>query len=275
TGCIPKYLDEIRYSASSDEEIERLCFTQEGILLNEFDKIFNDIFQKRSNTFKKIVKTLLIKKISAEEIAKQLGQTLNSEISSDLKNLVLSGFIARDFTYAPNGQRTKKSVYRVKDNYLRFYLKYIEPRSEKIKQANEFSGWPKLSKSLDSILGLQFENLILNHLPETLKGLGIPLNNVQSASPYFQTPTTKNKGACQVDLLVQCDNDIWYLCEFKLRKKIEATVVSDMKFKLNTIAKPKHISLRSALVYFGSITPDIVNEFDRTLNFEKLLLASE
>jgi hypothetical protein len=271
TGCIPKYLEEINYNSTAAEEIKRLCFSQEGFLFNEFEKIFNDIFQKRSNIFKKILKTILVKKLSAIEIAASLGQTLNSDISNNLKILVLSGFVARDYVFNADGIKTKKSVFRIKDNYLRFYLKYIEPRAEKIQLANEFSDWDKLFKQMDSILGIQFENLILNHLPEVIRGLKIPLNSIQSASPYFQTANTKNRGSCQIDLLIQCDNDIWYLCEFKLRKKITSNILNEMKKKSRVITRPKKIILRTALVYYGEIDQNTLEGFDRALSFDKLL----
>jgi uncharacterized protein len=48
---------------------------------------------------------------------------------------VKSGFIKRDFTWhVKNGKTSKFSRYRVSDNYLRFYLKYITPNKEKIER---------------------------------------------------------------------------------------------------------------------------------------------
>ena len=46
TGGIPRYLEEIDPKQTAEQNIKRLCFTPEGVLFNEFDKIFKDIFQK-------------------------------------------------------------------------------------------------------------------------------------------------------------------------------------------------------------------------------------
>jgi len=43
-----------------------------------------------------------------------------------LDELVKAGFVKRDFIWdLKNGQQRKISRYRLSDNYLRFYLKYI------------------------------------------------------------------------------------------------------------------------------------------------------
>jgi len=44
-------------------------------------------------------------------------------------------FISRDFTWhLKNGKSSKLSRYRLKDNYVRFYLKYIQPNKNKIEK---------------------------------------------------------------------------------------------------------------------------------------------
>ena len=57
-----------------------------------------------------------------------------------------------------NRTRFKLSHYRLKDNYLRFYLKYIEPNKKKIARQGL-----KLLPQWQSAMGLQFENLVLNN----------------------------------------------------------------------------------------------------------------
>lgn len=52
-GLVPKYLEEINYSLSAEENINQLCFQPEGFLNTEFDKIFTDIFEKKQKLIKK------------------------------------------------------------------------------------------------------------------------------------------------------------------------------------------------------------------------------
>ena len=43
---------------SSEENIRQLCFLPHGLLFNEFDKIFSDLFSKRSEKYKQILQHL-------------------------------------------------------------------------------------------------------------------------------------------------------------------------------------------------------------------------
>nr|NGX32871.1 hypothetical protein [Candidatus Anoxychlamydiales bacterium] len=58
TGGVPRYLEEIISTQTAEENIHRLCFRREGLLFNEFDRIFNDLFAKRNEIYSKILKFL-------------------------------------------------------------------------------------------------------------------------------------------------------------------------------------------------------------------------
>lgn len=127
TGGIPRYLEEIQPSLSADENIRNLCFDKSGILFNEFNQIFTDIFSKRNETYKRIVQCLADGRYEFDEIYKKLGLEKSGAISEYLDELIKSGFVRRDHSWhLKNGNQSKLSSYRISDNYLRFYLKYID-----------------------------------------------------------------------------------------------------------------------------------------------------
>ena len=49
TGGIPKYLEEILPQESAESNISRLCFKPEGLLFQEYDQIFSDLFSKKTH----------------------------------------------------------------------------------------------------------------------------------------------------------------------------------------------------------------------------------
>jgi len=125
TGGIPRYLEEIRPELTAEENIKKMCFSKGGILVEEFDKIFHDIFEKKADSYKKIVQTLTLGRLEIKEICEKLNIEPSGTISKELQTLMLSGFIARDYVWNNGEKKAKLSKYRLKDNYLRFYLKYI------------------------------------------------------------------------------------------------------------------------------------------------------
>ncbi len=186
--------------------------------------------------------------------------------------LVKSGFISRDYTWSITGKTGRKSKYRLRDNYLRFYLKYIEPVKEKIEKdlyrninLENLKGW-------ETIMGFQFENLVLNNLNLIIKLLNIPPESIISAAPYFQKKTLR-KEACQIDLLIHTRYAV-YICEIKFSKNpIGTKVVEDMKKKIEALAIPKHVSYRPVLIHVGGVTDEVVFKdcFDKIIDWTEIL----
>jgi len=55
TGGVPRYLEEMNPTLSADVNIQRMCFTPEGLLFKEFDLIFHDLFSRRDKVYREIV----------------------------------------------------------------------------------------------------------------------------------------------------------------------------------------------------------------------------
>jgi len=262
TGGIPKYLEELILSKPAEENILRLCFTSEGPLFNEFDKIFNEVFLKRNSIYNNIVRKLSEKKYTVSELAKALKFSPNGDFSECLTNLEISGFIKRDFTYDLKGKKLGIAHYRLKDNYLRFYFKYIEPNKTKILNKNfafesvyQFSNW-------EVTLGFQFENLILQNLSTLYTILGIKSSSVIASSPYFQKKTARTKGACQIDLLITTEHKSIYLCELKVRDKLDSSSIKEVQKKIKTLQIPRGYSIRPILIYEGDFTEKVKYELN-------------
>jgi len=271
TGGVPRYLEEIRPNETAEENIKRLCFSKDGVLFTEFDKIFKDIFESRAEDYKNIVRKLADKSMEVTELCESLGVTSTGGFSKKLKDLATARFITRDFVYDGKSKSRGLSRYRLSDNYIRFYLKYIEPKSNLIEKGlydeidlERLSGWY-------SIMGLQFQNLVLNNLPAIIKQLKIPAESIISASPYFQNKT-KNHKACQIDLLIQTKHSL-YVCEIKFRKKIPSSVIEETLDKINKLKRRDHYSVRPVLIYQGELSIEIEKSdfFAHLIPFEKLL----
>ncbi|MBS0655999.1 MAG: ATPase [Verrucomicrobia bacterium] len=271
TGGIPRYLEEIDPLVDAEKNIKQLAFSAGGLLVDEFDKIFSDLFGKNAVEYQSIIRTLLHQPRSAEEIATALDIDLSGHLSHKLTVLKECGFLVRDYVWHAKKRVEKQSKYRLRDNYLRFYLKYIEPKKELIEK--------RLYQEVDienlpdwfSIIGLQFENLVLNNLPRIVEKLGISPESLQSASPYFQKPTKAKRG-CQVDLLIQTTYTT-YLCEIKFGKKIGVEIVPEIIQKIEQLKIPKTISLRPVLIYMGEISKQLIKEnfFSKLIAFDELL----
>ena len=256
TGAVPRYLEEIRPRQSVAQNIKRMCFSPEGLLFSEFEKIFHDIFARRSGSFKRIVHALSGPALQPGELCQALGVKPTGDLSEKLAILVASSMVARDYSWDLSGQQTAISRYRIRDNYLRFYLRYIDGGHSKIAQGLYRDVHLENLHRWDTIIGLQLENLILNNLTALIRRLDIAPESIISASPYRQHQT-KRHDACQVDLLIHTRNSVVYVCEIKFRGKIENLVIAELRQKIKRMLGMAGRSIRPVLIYHGELAPGI------------------
>lgn len=270
TGGVPRYLEEISISRSAEENIQRMCFEKEGFLFNEFDDIFSDLFSHKSTRYKEIVQKLVDGPLELKKIIDALGCKKGGDLSEYLDDLCESGFVSRDFTWKiKDGTLSKLSRFRLSDNYVRFYLKYIEPNIDRIEKG-VFKGLPA---AWSSIQGLQFENLVMNSRQQLFKLLQIPTESIIAASQFFQTKTVSQPG-CQIDLLIETKFNTLYLGEIKFEKHpIDKSIVKEVEEKISRLKIPKGFSIRSFLVHVNGVNDTVIESecFSDIIDFSQFL----
>lgn len=271
TGGIPKYLTEMRPSLSADENIRKMCFTKEGYLYRDFDAIFTDVFAKTVSDKAKILACVAEEPQSVKTLAAALGCVSNGHLSDSLGELVEAGFLSVDEGLNPSSAKEAREVrYRICDNYVRFYLKFILPRKRAIERgAYKFVSMDRVP-GWDSMMGLQFETLVRNNLSALLPLVGMGNTVLTSAAPYVRRGKRKGEGV-QIDLLLQTRKSVC-IVEIKRRKLIPASVQDDVRDKIRRLKLPRDISVRAALVYDGELAPEIEedNYFDFLVPAERL-----
>ena len=163
--------------------------------------------------------------------------------------------------------------YRLRDNYTRFYLRCVEPKKKEIAvggyrfaSVEQLPGW-------DAILGLAFENLIVNNWPEILSRIGVGNAIVESAAPYRRTSSDNRKGV-QIDLLVQTPRTV-YVVEIKRKNVIGMDVAEEVEEKVRRLKLRRGMSVRPVLVYDGELDPRLAGcgYFAATLDAATLIAS--
>lgn len=277
TGGTPKYLEELNLNLSMDDNIKNLCFAKEGFLYNEFDQIFNDTVLSHAKVYKEIVLALASSgSLERSEIIEKIKLAEGGDLSDYLNNLITAGFISREYTWSLTDRQVSRfSKFRLSDNYLRFYLRAILPNRELVEKnlltpgsLSSFTGW-------NSLIGLQFETLVINNKNLLIKLLGIDFNDVQICNPYFQKANSKQRG-CQIDFLIQTKTNVLYVCEIKFSKNsLDSAVISEMKEKLQNLSVPKSFSVVPVLIHVNGVSESVIEAdyFYKIIDFERFLLG--
>ena len=272
TGGVPKYLSEIDPRLSPDENIRRLCFDPDGYLFKDFDRIFDDVFGGTLAAKKRILMALAEGPASVSELAERFGSDPNGHISSDLGELEEAGFVAGSSGKNPITRKDVREVrYRLRDNYTRFYLRYVLPRREAVR--NGFFDYVPLERlpGWDTIMGLQFENLVLNNVSSLAPMIGLVGRNVESAAPYFRSGRKTGNGV-QIDYLVQLPR-CTYVVEIKRKRTLGRSIEDEVQQKIERLKLPRNRSVKTVLVYEGDLDPTVGEDgfFDYLVSADQLL----
>ena len=273
TGGVPRYLREIDPGLSACENIKRLAFRPKSVLREDFDEMFSDVITRQPTLAGRIIRTLINGSLSVSEIAGELGLGKGGKISSALEQLSEAGLVAAEAGRNPEtGALVRERCYRLKDNYSRFYLKYIEPvrpiidsGAYRFVSLDGLDGW-------ESLMGLQFENLIVNNYALLIPHLHLGNSLIESAAPYRRQSSAAKEPGVQVDFLLQTRHNN-YIIEIKRQREIGRGVIDEVRARLAKIRKSRGRSNRPVLVYEGHLAPIVETDgyFDSLVSFRALL----
>lgn len=279
TGGVPKYLENIDPARTADENIRSLCYRPGGLLVDEFNELFNDALDENLATKRKMIMSLVDGSRTGQEIADSVGLEYNGHVVATLGELETSGFIAKDNGFNPmTGKMSNLCRYRIADNYTRFYLKYVEPQRAMIDRdafqfttLAQFPGW-------STIQGLQFECLVLNNLPLLMRHLRLDRTLLDAAAPFVyrklnRADAGRRRGdGFQVDLLLKARRSL-YVIEIKHRAEIGEEVVDEVQAKIEKMTARKKFSVFPVLVYCGRLSARVPADgfFTDLISIERLL----
>ena len=268
TGGVPRYLEEMNFALSAEENARRQFFRPEGYLFQDFHAIFDRVLGRKKERCRRILEALAEGPLTVSEIARALDITRSGYLSQDIRNLDASGFIAEEQGVNPEtGEKALQTRYRIKDCYSRFHLRYVQPEGERIAKGLFDGAALAQTPGWDSLMGLQFETLVVNNFRDLLPPLGLEGVEIRSAAPYVKRGR-KGEG-CQIDLLIQTDR-MAYVVEVKRRREIGMEVVEEMRRKVARIPFRKGVSTRTVLVYEGELSAQAI----RAHAFDFLVPAS-
>lgn len=276
TGGIPRYLEEVDPALSADENVRRMCFRPNGYLFRDFDDIFSTVFSAQSVLKRRTLEVLSRGSLDGTELAEALKVARNGQFTEMMRELELAGFVAAETGINPeSGKRMRVVRYRLRDNYTRFYLRYVLPHAAEIKAGRyEFATLEALPE-WHSVMGLQFENLVLNNVRSLLKGLHLQDVQIFSAAPFRKVGKGDERGV-QIDLLIQTRKSV-VVVEVKRKGEIGESVEREVEEKVSRLKVKAGLSVRMALVYAGHVTKGVraSGGFDALLGVEDLLAEAQ
>lgn len=207
-GGIPFYLENLRKGESFTVAIERICFSPNGILRNEYNNLYQALFNNAA-LHQSIVSVLAENHsgLTHAEILKKLNLKSTGSYQRAMEELIISDFVMENSSF---GKKKKGSLYRLVDEYSIFYHRFIKNNKKYTPGI-----WQQIaaSQSYKIWAGYAFESLCFKHISaiKKLMGIGSVFTEIYSLSV---TASNKEDGF-QIDLIIDRKDDSINLCEMK------------------------------------------------------------
>jgi hypothetical protein len=224
-GGIPFYWSLLDKNLSLPQNIDKLFFSENGELYDEYDALYRSLF-KKPEAYLTVINTLGKKRLgmSRDEIIEESRLKENGKLSTVLKDLEYCGFIRK---YNQPGKIAKNAIFQLVDFYTLFYFKIILENKR-----HDPSFWSKNigSSMYNNWCGLAFERVCFAHIPQIKQALSI--GGVTTNEYSWSTRKTDQHAGAQIDLLLDRSDETIDICEIKYTSASEYTVTEDEECKI-------------------------------------------
>ncbi len=203
-GGIPYYLSEVKKGDNATTALDRICFSANGKLRNEYNNLYKALFFN-ATIHEKITSALAAsqKGMLRLEIIKKCKLPNSGSTTRALEELINCGFIS---TVNQFGRKKREEVYRLNDEFTNFYHRFMKSQKSNINNV-----WKEISQtqSYKIWLGYSFEYIVFKHLNAIKNKIGIAGIHTEVGIHYYNIGAAN---AMQIDLLLdRNDNTISYI----------------------------------------------------------------
>lgn len=224
-GGVAFYWSRLDKGLSVAQNIDNMIFSETGFLHNEFNELYDSLFNE-PESYLKIIHALGTIRIgmTRDELVKEGGISSNGKLTRMLEDLTECGFIKRIPSF---GGKAKDDLIQLVDNFTIFYYKYMK---ENLNNDEHFWSNSYNSPIRAAWTGLAFERVCFQHIPQIKQAMGI-------AGVATQCYSWKAKGdalsfGTQIDMVLDRRDNIINICEIKFSKG-EYTITKD--YAMSTI----------------------------------------
>jgi len=231
TGGVPKYFSFFDGTRPVREEIARTILSKNGFLYEEPSFLLKEEVREPVNYFS-IVRTMAAGNHKIGDIAGHL-ELPATKLIPYMRTLIELGFVEKRLPVTENNtEKSRKGLYFISDNFMRFWFKYVYPFRGELELDNMEIVFEQLDKDFVSgFAALVYEDVCKDIFAQLCAAKQIPFSPSKIGA-YWQNGT-KN-GDTQVDVMaVDNSNKVVFAGECKYRgRAVDADVYFDLRAKV-------------------------------------------
>jgi len=173
-GGTPYYLSRINKNLSFEKNLEELFFEPSGYLYEEPLMLLKQELREGA-MYNSIISAIALGATKLNEISIKIGEERSKTIKY-LDTLIGLNILFKEFPFGENPEKSRKGIYRIKDNCYRFWYRYVFMNKTSIEQGAGAALLKFFLPELNSYIGGPFEDICMQYM--------VRMNNL-SALPFI------------------------------------------------------------------------------------------
>ncbi len=214
TGGVPFYLLFFNPEYSFYENLGNTFFSKEAVLYAEGEFLLREEL-KEPATFMNILLAISKGATRPGDIASR-SYLEAKDLPYYLDTIIKLGFVRKEHPVLEK-PTTKKTIYRIEDNFLRFWFRFVLSHRDELEQGNKDSAIGNVEKSYDAFLGETFEQIGKEMLIYLNSRGGLPFRFQKLGRQWGKIPMApKGQNEYEIDIVAMNDDTREILfCECK------------------------------------------------------------
>ena len=214
-GGIPRYWELRASEKDLFSALKYHLFNSQGVLYDEPLRLFLDDMRDTVHSF--TILSLVANGCNRlSEIAARLGKPA-THLSAPLEKLIMLGYLEREIPFGDNYKNGKRSLYKIADQFLHFYFRYVVPNRSYIETEQIDDILTNIKNHFSEYVSFEWEKLCRKSVPF------LKINDIQfgPASRWWgKTPS----GEKEIDIVAESADGKYVLAgECKWNENIQNT----------------------------------------------------
>ena len=211
-GGTPKYFLQFSNKMNYEQNLKRYFLNPTGFLFEEPSNLLKQEVRDES-LYNAIVYAIANGSTKISEIATKVGSVI-PVCNATIKNLISLDLVEKLFPYGE--KKSKKALYKLKDNMFKFYYAFIMENVSNIERGFVDSVYKSIKPELDNYMGKVFEDICMSYLWKLKSENKVSFIDI---GKWWGTNKTTRKEA-EIDIMGKVDKDKAIFCECKWRNEL-------------------------------------------------------
>jgi AAA+ ATPase superfamily predicted ATPase len=257
-GGTPYYLARIDKQLSVEKNLEMLFFEPSGYLYEEPLMLLRQELREGA-VYNSVISAIALGASRLNEISSRIGEERTKTIRY-LDTLMGLNILHKEFPFGENPEKSRKGIYRIRDNCYRFWYRYVFTNKTIIEQGSGATLFRSFLPELNSCIGGPFEDICMQYMIRMNNLLLLPFVFTQFGRWGGANPKTRQQE--EIDMVFSDTNRKHFIfAECKWRNDLKDTAALESlveKSKLlihNYYNHDYTISQRKTFFYLFSKAP--------------------